>query len=128
MGYELARGKLSVKGTKDKISKQNMPVYFQIGIIGRRNCAPNPTKRTRGAMAMIPSRFPNQDTKTRNKKFAEIWAFPANMQIALHNANANAEKGATTKVSTMTSPRVLSLGEKFVNLLVTKQAARAINE
>jgi hypothetical protein len=42
------------------------------------------------------------------------------MQIALHNANANAEKGATTNVSITTSPRVLILGEKFVNLLVTK--------
>jgi hypothetical protein len=50
------------------------------------------------------------------------------MQAALHNANANAETGAVIKVSTMTSLRVLILGEKFLNLLVTKQATRAINE
>jgi hypothetical protein len=128
MGYELARGKLSVKGTKDKSSKQSMPVYFQVGIIGRRNCAPNPTKRKRGAMAIIPSRFPNQATKIRNKKFGVRWAFPANMQSPLLNANANAETGAATKVSTMTSLRVLIRGEKFVNLLVTMQAVMAIKE
>jgi len=50
------------------------------------------------------------------------------MQSPLLNANANAETGATTKVSTMTSLRVLIRGEKFVNLLVTMQAVMAIKE